>query len=257
MSRWIALPILLCLAACTAQHPSATRKEAGTPFITETAIDVPERAQSAELVNASRAGAVGAGIQASYRSGLLQDSHIDLFIYPAGRMPEKEALALGIQGFLDSLAYAEEHGTYSDAVVDSSKPFSATRGDDTPLPAHKIAFHMTERGSVFASRAWISYKQNYWFKLRMTAPLAFASMLDGVGDPLARELFAKAGASSKGSCGDVTITLPRDDLADTATVADALLEAASRLQRSGCVGADYPLTSGFRRILLSYPPGSW
>ena len=258
MSRWFALPILLGLAACSAPHSTQVRKEAQQPFITETAIDVPERTKSAELVNATRAGEAGAGIQASYRAALLPDSRVDLFIYPAGRAPEKEALAFGVQGFLESVAYAEKQGTYSESAIDSSAPFAATREDNTPLSAHKIAFHMTDHGAMLASRTWIAYKQNYWFKLRMTAAQASAATLDEEGDPLARELFAKAAALSKGSCADTTVTLSRDDLADSTTVADAIFEAASRQQRAGCTHEEYPrVAPGFRRVMLPFPPGFW
>ncbi|GEM_PF-2690078 len=254
--RWIVLATLVGLAACAAQTPSSVRKAADEQYIEETAVDVPEVAGAAVLVNATRAGTVDAGIEASYRADRLPDGSIDLFIYPAGRMPEETGLDRGTRGFLDSLAEAKQYGVFDDLQVDPTQAFPSVREDDSALGANKVRLRFSRNGAALESRAWIAYKQNYWFKLRMTATPSFGAELDALGDVVARDLFRLARATSKGACSSMTITLPPSP--SPQQVLDAATDAMRKQDLLGCVPKDYPETKpGFRRAILPFPPGSW
>lgn len=257
MRIWIMLLLVAGLVACGTPR-EATRAAARKPFITETVIDVPEQALAARLVTFDRLGSAGEGVMARYTLGELAEAPLDLFIYPAGRMPSDEALRLGTEAFLASVAHAEEQGVYGDVVVEEPVPFAATWQDGAELPARRIALRMTDRGGALVSRTWLTYKQNYWFKLRATTHSGAAALLDREGDAIARDLFARAEAVSRGSCSDATITLDRAALDDEATVVDALLEAAAALRKGGCINSGFPKPdSGFRRTRLPFPADAW
>ena len=254
--RWIALVLFLCVAACSAQKPSTVRPPADEPYIIETAIDVPEAAGSAVIVNASRMGQVSEGIQASYRAERLPHAAIDLFVYPAGRMPEEDGLARGVNEFRQSIADAERLGIFKDAKMEQDRDFPSKREDDSPLAASKLKLRFEKNGAPLESRAWIAYKQNYWFKVRISASPELATELDEAGDEIAHDLFQQSQALSKGACGQVTITLPPKPTQDQ--FVEATLEAMHRLQHEGCVQDDYPeLEPGKRRTLLPFPPDAW
>jgi hypothetical protein len=250
--RRIVIFIFLALAACSANKRSTVRPENTEPYITESAIDVPEATGAATLVNATRLGEVSEGIQAMYRPNRLSDGVVDFFIYPAGSMSEIVGLAKGVEGFRKSLADAERYGIFSGVNVDATQAFAVVREDGSPLVASKLRLHFTKEGAAFESRAWIAYKQNYWFKLRMSAPVALASNLDDIGDAFARDLFRLAQARSKGACGQVSITLPAQPTQEQ--LVEGTLAAMQELNRKGCVTKDYPaLEPGFRRTLLPFP----
>jgi hypothetical protein len=249
---------MIALVACGTTQRATRTDEGRKPFITESVIDVPEQARSAILVSFDRLGSAGEGVMARYRSPELGDAPVDLFVYPAGRMPAEQALQIGVEAFGASVRYAEQQGSYRDVVIKQPAPFAVAWDGGAPIPARKVALQMRDEGGVLLSRAWIAYKQNYWFKLRITVSPASAPVLDSAGDAIAGDLLARARAFSKGACADRTITLNAADLDDGATVADAILEAASRLEREGCAASDFPdPASGFRRTRLPFPPDAW
>ncbi|MCK9538991.1 hypothetical protein [Dokdonella sp.] len=258
MRPWIPALLALALLGCSATQPVTRNDGSKTPFITETMIEVPEQARTGRLLWFNRAGTAGAGVQARYLVPELPDVPIDLFIYPAGRMPADRALQLGVEAFRASVAYAERQGSYHDAVIRPPAPFAVAWADGTPIPARKLTLEMSDEGGALLSRAWIAYKQNYWFKLRITAPPALAAKLDTQGDVLARDLFSHSQALSKGACGDVTVTIDPDQLESAEAFMEAVLAAGKELERDGCAGNEYPQpTPGSRSLRLPFPPDAW
>lgn len=255
--RWGVLVLLAAvgLLGCTTPAPRPASKPTSA-FIEETAIDVPERSGDAVLVNASRAGIVAAGIDAVYRSDRLTGASIDLFVYPAGRMQPEEGLLQGQREFRESLDEAQNQNLFHDLQVDEPEPFPFAGADGVPRSAYKNRLRFSKPQGLLESRAWLTYKQNYWFKLRMTATPELASDLDAIGDEIARDVFSRAEALSKGNCASITLTLPPQPTFEQLT--EAAMAGMKQRRAAGCVEKDYPeLPPGYRRTVLLFEPDSW
>ena len=255
--RWGILVLFAAagLLGCATPAPKPA-SESTSAFIEETAIDVPERSGGAVLVNTTRAGIVAAGIDAVYRDDRLPGASIDLFVYPAGRMPPEAALSLGQREFRESLDEAQSQNLFHELHVDEPESFALEEADGVHPSAYKTRMRFSKTQDLLESRVWLAYKQNYWFKLRMTAAPELASRLDALGDEIARDVLGRAEALSKGNCSSSTITLPPQP-----TVEDILLATTSemkRLRSEGCVAKNYPeLQPGYRRTVLLFEPESW
>ena len=142
-----------------------------------------------------------------------QETRVDIYVYPAGRMSPAEAIDSGIRDFRASMKYAAEHGTYSrlQELRDDPFPLDAadTRGSETPandLDAQVIqAIAQAEQVSgrrlqmqlnlmpqdwPMYSNGYLFYKQLYYFKLRASAAQERISQeqFDALTDQAARTL---------------------------------------------------------------------
>ena len=173
----------------------------------------------------------GAGF--TYRSDEAPHPTISVFVYPAGRMAQADALRDGMIAFREDLRLAEEAGTYSDLQVLAAGAFplsgsdeaSASNGDSSPdaellatiAKAGRIdgerlqlRLRLPGRDGDIQSAGFLFYKQLYYFKVRVSADatsmpgdafLAFA-------DTAARTLVPAIQAVNIGDCANATITIP-------------------------------------------------
>lgn len=277
MTRWLTLFALLLLAGCASQ-PSRETPKAPRDFIEESAIDMPKALAAADLINTSRAGEdVGAGVVAYYRLHEHPDVALDLFVYPAGRMPAAIGLEQAQKQFVDGLYELERMGVF-EALHVSQAPFTVPLGDGQALEARKSTLSMRKQGEDLDSRAWVTYRQHFFFKLRMSLRQGGdLARIDALGDAAARELFARAQVTSIGGCGDIQVIVVETPLAegvdpvaadgsrvvmpltlDPMLLATHIETAETRLRSAGCALKSLPATpAGFQRQTLSFKPGTW
>ncbi|MGE8288703.1 MAG: hypothetical protein ACN6RG_12125 [Stenotrophomonas sp.] len=164
-----------------------------------------------------------------------QETRVDIYVYPAGRMSPTEAIESGIRDFRASMTYAAEHGTYSrlQELRDDPFPLDAadTRGSETPandLDAqviHAIAqaeqvtgrrlqmqLNLMPRDWPMYSNGYLFYKQLYYFKLRASAAQERISQeqFHALTDQAARTLIPALQVANIGGCKDTTIYLDKD-----------------------------------------------
>jgi len=197
----------------------------------------------------------GAGF--TYRSDEAPHPTISVFVYPAGRLAQADALRDGMIAFREDLRLAEEAGTYSDLQVLAAGAFplsgsdeaSASNGDSSPdaellatiAKAGRIdgerlqlRLRLPGRDGDIQSAGFLFYKQLYYFKVRVSADatsmpgdafLAFA-------DTAARTLVPAIQAVNIGDCANATITIPAGGSAEDG--ARALVREATLQQSYNC-----------------------
>lgn len=164
-----------------------------------------------------------------------QETRVDIYVYPAGRLGQTEAIDSGIRDFRASMKYAAEHGTYSrlQELRDDPFPLDAadTRGIEIPandLDAQVIQaiaqaeqvtgrrlqmqLNLMPRDWPMYSNGYLFYKQLYYFKLRASAAQERISQeqFHALTDQAARTLIPALQVANIGGCKDTTIYLDKD-----------------------------------------------
>jgi len=278
--RILAIAFASLAGACASTPSTQQGNGAERAFIEESAIDVPVRIAGGELINIMRESQLALGVNAFYRLAAHPDASLDLFIYPAGNLPK----ALGAQRvqeeFIISLDVARRIGTFQDLVIGSQEAFAIPLVGAEPLTGHKTTLSMRRNAQPLDSRAWVAFRQNYAFKVRLSVPAGDSAWLDGEGDAIARELLGRARASNLGGCATVNLmtiqTLPPgqpgmlDPVSedgrvillvssmDEAAIKQAVSTSVARVQANGCFAHRLPdVEEGSRRFVLRFKPGDW
>ena len=226
----------------------------------------------------------GAGFR--YRLGDHQESRIDVFVYPAGRMGSDQALERGMQAFRADLKRAVDAGSYSNLVLADEQDF-ATDGEPTlpvatPAADDKEALlqgivssgkrwmgrklpmtlDLQPQGWPMHSRGYLFYKQLYYYKIRASAAQERISSeeFDRLTDLAARTLVPAIEVVNVGACADSTIYLDKDATPEEA--AQALVTQAVEHQGYNChaSAADAALeqkSATASVIDISYEPEEW
>jgi hypothetical protein len=173
----------------------------------------------------------GAGF--TYRSDEAPHPTISVFVYPAGRMVQADAVREGMIAFREDLRLAEEAGTYSDLQILTAGAFPLSGSDEATASAGgsspdaellatianagridgerlQLRLRLPGRDGEIQSAGFLFYKQLYYFKVRVSADgtsmpgetfLAFA-------DSAARTLVPAIDAVNIGDCAKATINIP-------------------------------------------------
>lgn len=272
--------LALGLGACSTAptRPTPTPLEV-LPFITSTAIDFPQTLANARLVNHIAYGDLADGIDVIYRLNDLPEATFDVFVYPAGRMPARQALDRGQQVFIATLEAAREQGGYAEVDVEGEDAFDIALADGRPLPGIRTRIATRERADSepLVSRGFLFYRHFYYIKFRVTVPASDATRLDGLLDAAVREIVPRIASRSRGQCLQIGVVGPNDPrmpvaLAEQADVTGTILMVRSRtastlpiqqrMSRSGelaCLGRDEPptLAPDYSRRVLQFKPGDW
>ena len=206
MSKLLA-PLLLLSLICA---PAIARERA---WIEESRVIYPKKTEHFVLGEVSfdkKQVAVGVGLH--YKHADHPDVGIDLFIYPAGAMPEAYAVKTGFDDMKDSIKLAEQYGRYENVHfgeehdVDLPQPEAVPDEESglafVPVPHHgrSLAFDYTSDSVRFQSRALLFYRYDYWIKLRASTDAFEDEKLDAVVADALPELIRDVRVRSRGAC---------------------------------------------------------
>lgn len=266
MVRWQArhlLPLALVAAFASGAAPAAPRDtpvdaEAQRAYIEASYLIAPRKLGRFTLENASFDPAnkyAGAGFR--YLADGHQETRIDVYVYPAGRMPAAQALQHGLDLFEQDMRTAAEAGVYANVAAgpvvefaieppaqagrkppanDFDAKVAAALADAGRLDGRKvgITLDLKPQGWPMFSSMHLFYKQLYFFKVRASAAQQRIAIDDfnALADEAARQLVPAIEAAHVGACANPAITL--DAEADTEQAALELVRQLSVVQGYNC-----------------------
>jgi hypothetical protein len=216
-----------------------------------------------------------------------QETRIDVYVYPAGRMAQDEALNRGMDAYRADIATAVDAGQYSrlqfgsesgfalEELANPATPADSARKGETSALLRAIAeggrvdgrklpmtMHLQPHDWPMHSVGYLFYKQLYYFKVRATAAQERISAEDfrALTDRAARTLVPAIEVVNIGDCAEQTITVNSD--AQPQELARALVTQSALHQSYNChpsvdsagieaksVGADV--------VVIAYGPDEW
>ncbi len=243
MSRsYLLLGCILLLAAGLPAH--AARKEAAArPYVETSYLVAPRQVGEFELEGASydpEQKYSGAGFRYALKDH--QEIRFDVYVYPAGRMPQANAVEAGMAAFREDLKQAVAAGSYTQLqeLQDSDFPLQADAPTATPandidaavikaqaeagqITGRKLQLRMNlqPRDWPMYSSGYLFYKQLYYFKLRASAAQERIpqAAFDALADRAARALIPAVQVTNIGDCANATITLSPDAAPEAGAVA--------------------------------------
>lgn len=215
-----------------------------------------------------------------------QETRLDVYVYPAGRMEQTAAITQGMQAFRADLKQAVDANSYSNLVVQAEQQFLPddkfpVTKDESPQdrnaaalleaiasstrpPGRKLAMtmNMQPRDWAMYSNGYLFYKQLYYFKVRATAAQdrITAEEFNALADRAARALVAAIEVVNVGECANSVITLSKDATPEES--AKALVMQATTHQGYNChANADNAQMKRKSKdaevIDISYQPQEW
>ncbi|MGY0503763.1 hypothetical protein [Luteimonas sp. e5] len=211
---------------------------------------------------------------------------VDVFVYPAGRAPQADAVAQGMQGFRQDLENAAASGLYRNMQIGEAQPFpldaeppaaAAQPSANEDLEA-RVTRAIAEQATVgmriaisaqtgegaldLHSRGYLFHRQLNFFKVRVSVPARAmpADEFDGIADHAARTLVAGIEALNIGACGNKTIEIDSQARGDEAAI--ALVRATGRILTENCAlsEVDGKLAQKARDTHVTrfdFEPGEW
>ena len=278
--------VALALVLSTTSVSTAAPAEPARAYIEATHIVAPQQVEEFSLERASfDPKAKYSGAAFTYESDSQPRPVISVYVYPAGRMAQDDALRDGMTAFREDLRLAQEAGTYSDMEIVEARafPLSATGevakdAAGTPLDAELLAIvaktsriegerlqlrmRLPKQEVDMQSAGFLFYKQLYYFKVRVSVaadampPDAFKAFADRA----ARALVPAIQAVNIGDCANATIQVPAEGKPDE--VAGILVREAALHEGYNChaTGADAKLEAlarGAQVIEIGYDAAEW
>lgn len=129
---WVRMLCLVSALVAAASSPALAKKsadaaresQADQPFIVETRVVVPKRVGEFVLEGTQYTPEQKyAGVQIRYEHPDHAQIRFDFFVYPAGKMPNEEALRAGMKDFRDSFQAGMRLGYYRDFEIVDDAPF--------------------------------------------------------------------------------------------------------------------------------------
>jgi len=284
MSR--SYPLFTCALLLAAGLPAiaATKQPAARPYVETSYLIAPRHVGEFELEDASYdPGQKYSGAGFRYALKDHQEIRFDVYVYPAGRMPQATAVEGGMKAFRDDLKQAVNQGTYTNLqeLQDSSFPLQATA--PVAVPANDIDAAAikaeAEAGQVTGSKlqlrmnlqpnnwpmyssGYLFYKQLYYFKLRASAAQERISQdaFDALADRAAQTLIPALRVANIGDCANATIELSPDASPEALTVSmvQQITEAMSRSCHPTADKADLPQAGSDSEVIqISYTADEW
>lgn len=228
------LSCLLVITTGAAVAGSASEATSTRPYVETSYLIAPRQVADFALEKASFNPArkyAGAGFR--YRLDGHPAIRIDIYVYPAGRMSQAQAMDSGMKDFHAGLEQAVDQGTYSHLTVLDQTPFTLTPPAEEKVPANafdaqvinaiaemeqingnrlRLELGRAAPGMAVHSNGYLFYKQLHYFKLRISASPEGLSQeaFDALTDRAARILVPALQAANVGGCANATITLSAD-----------------------------------------------
>ncbi len=244
----MAVLLPLCLLALAVNVPAAAARKKPTAeprsYIETSYLVAPRQIEDFQLEAASYTSEQkysGAGFRYALKGH--QEIRLDIYVYPAGRMTQAEALDAGMKAFRDDLQLAVERGSYSQLQELEQTSFALTppaTASQTPendfdaevLKAIAQAVQVTGRKLQLAmtlqpnnwrlfSNGYLFHKQLYYVKLRASAAQERISReeFNALTDHAARTLIPAIAVANIGECANTTLYLPSGASAEESALA--------------------------------------
>ena len=214
-----------------------------------------------------------------------QESRIDVFVYPAGRAPQAEAIASGMLEMKGGIEHAQQAGNIRDLQFLSDEDFpleapeaakpaaDSTTGLDAALleaiastrtVGKRLRMHntMVNGGFRMASNGYLFHRQLYFFKVRISAARERIDQtaFDALSDRAARTLVPAIEVANVGGCANANIVIDPDAKADE--MAAVLVRRAAEIQGENCfrdaAGARLDEKSkGARVVRIDFAANDW
>lgn len=215
-----------------------------------------------------------------------QETRIDVYVYPAGRMGQAAALATGMEAFRADLVRATDAKTYANLVLQEEQEFplvddasvvssespqdpnaaaileaiaSATRPSGRKLA---MTMNLQPQDWPMHSNGYLFYKQLYYFKVRASATQdrITAGQFNALADRAARTLMPAIEVVNVGECVNSVINIVTN--ASPEEAAKALVTQATEHQGYNChatvEAAEINKKSvNAEMIGISYEPQEW
>lgn len=259
---FLILLVLLLPGSLPAAPQDAARQAQARPYVETSYLIAPRRVGDFVLHDASYdEGRKYSGAGFRYAVEGHQETRIDVYVYPAGRMPRASALTSGMAGFRADLGRAVDAGTYADLVLGDEQEFALVEdapvaGPDTPGDGNgealeailaiaasgnrpsgrKLPMTMTlqPHGWPMQSAGYLFYRQLYYFKVRASAAVERITPadFDVLVDRAARTLVPAIEVANVGACAGSVIHVAAD--ASPEEVARELVMQATEHQGYNC-----------------------
>lgn len=245
-----------------ADTPAAPETDA-RPFIEISHLIAPGRVGDFVLEGSSyddKTKYAGAGFR--YALPGHQETRIDVFVYPAGRAPQEQAINSGMVEFKGGIEQAQQAGYIKDLEFVSDDVFPleapavvAASTADTPDPAEarllaalaatrvvgkrlQMRDTMVSGGFPMYSNGYLFYKQLYFFKVRVSAARDRIddAQFQALADRAARSLVPALEVANVGACANKVIEISPD--ADADAFAEALVRRTAEIQGENCFEND-------------------
>lgn len=271
------LLLMALLAPAHAAEPAQPRA-----FIESTHVIAPQTVAEFRLVESRYdPGNRLVGVRLSYAA--VEPATIDVFVYPAGRKPQAEAVHAMTTQFRGDMDRARAVGLYREVQIGPDAPFALEPdpGKDKAAPHDleariaraaaetatvgnriRIALVDQEDGTPLQSLAYLFHRQLNHVKVRITQPADAmpAAAFDAFADRAARTLVASIEALNVGGCGGKTVYVDPGDESEQAML--RMVRDVSRLLAENCVpsaeqGELARKSRGARVERIDFEPGDW
>jgi hypothetical protein len=225
---------------------------------------------------------IGAGVALTYDLASQPGTLIDVFVYPAGRMSEADAIDAGIAGQEETIRMAAEKGVYSDVRMKGGKKLDLAVTEHTTLHGRMLSFEFTKDAVRFESRVLLLYRFDYYLKVRASTDAFEGAALDqavvkvaaevvpeirvrNIGDcrpgPSFEQQVAEEQAKSPSERQRKSDSLFMTDRVDPAKLVEMLQAERIRLDESGCVDdfgePSARVAKGEAYETIRFPKGAW
>ncbi len=264
-------------AQAWAQQAAADKSQ--QPLIVRSHIIAPRSAGAFRLKETSyRPEQKAAGALFRYASVPEPALTTDVFVFPAGRQPQREAIERGMLEFHAGLRAAQEANYFHDlkmvneetfplAVPDSKSgsndPIAAAIAAEAPIGRRiDMTMDMGDARTPYRSRGYLFYKHLNFYKVRVSVPTEAMDAKDFAefSDHAARTLVADIDTLNIGACADKTIFV--DDKAKGQEAMLAMARQLAAFANENCKaevseGDLAKLTHGAETVTIEYSPNEW
>lgn len=271
---------VIATISCGALHAADKPK---AMFVEQTYVVAPKQIDHLRLAKTSYNPADRfSGVNASYKSERAPEATMNLFVYPAGRSPQKDAIEEGMKEFIPAFSAAQKRGTYKSAEIESITSFTL---DEVAKPREKSANDLDNAildaldGEAIEGRkikldirlpddtrmrsfGYLFYKNLNYFKVRISAPYVDTDAVnfEKFADASARLMVSAAGALNVGSCAEKSISL--DEKTSPDQMAVEISVQTVRLENERCTFKLEPdmLSKEARTATIEkieFKPGDW
>ncbi|MGE7138825.1 hypothetical protein ACQKIE_14465 [Luteibacter sp. NPDC031894] len=223
MSRWKAIPVVLCLWAGMNIH--AQDAPVGPPLalpgpgehrgvVDDTWIVAPKRLGDATLAavkNYADEGDIAAGVSLRYRIDNAEWIIADVFIYPAGEGDNTTMLRRAMDDFRESVSFAERQQIYRNVWWGDESPYVATLSGGRKIEGRFLPIVFDAQQDMLTSRAYLFYRKLYFVKIRLSTTVDAVDSLAENADGFIASLLDGIDIVSTGTCGkkmDIVLSAP-------------------------------------------------
>lgn len=251
-----------CVLGWMPSHAAGTDKPAkadvdARPFIESSHLIAPEQVGDFVLEGNSydhKNKYAGAGFRYAVKDH--QELRVDLYVYPAGRAPQAQAVASGMVEFKSSIEQARDAGLYRDLEFLSDEGFPLEAPEAVPAAAadstldarllnaiastrtvgKRLRMHNTMGNGGFPmfSNGYLFHRQLYFFKVRVSAARdrIDQAQFDALSDRAVRTLVPAIEVVNIGGCANAEIVIDPDAKPDD--IGEVLVRRAAEIQGENC-----------------------